>query len=137
MMLLLTGIHLVVAAVLVYSGLIHASQPYLFVHTVASYRLVPEWAVGFSGLLIPYIQILLGLALGLGIAERAANLMAAVMFAAFSLAQISVLFRGIQIDCGCFGFAPSPVSVQTVLVSIALLIACVAETRIRLSVQVN
>lgn len=127
MKVLLPAIHLIVAMVLVSSGLIHASQPYLFVHTVASYRLLPEWSIGIFGLLIPYIQISLGIFLGLGIAARAANLMAAAMFAAFSIAQLFVLSRGIQIDCGCFGFAPSPISIQTVLLSTTLLSACVVE----------
>jgi hypothetical protein len=49
------------------------------------------------------------------------------MFAAFSIAQLFVLSRGIQIDCGCFGFAPSPIYIKTVLLSTTLLSACIVE----------
>lgn len=119
-------VSLAVAAVLLFSGILHAIQPYLFMHTVASYQIFPKWAVGLLALWIPYFQIVLGLCFGLGIARRTTNGIAALLFAAFALAQLSVLARGLDIDCGCFGFVSSKVTVRTVGFSAVLFMACAA-----------
>ena len=110
---------------MLFSGIVHAVQPYYFIHTVSSYDLLPAAASGLAGLWLPYLQIVLGLCIGFGLAERVALGTAALLFAAFALAQLSVLMRGMEIDCGCFGFVASEISVFSVSLPILLLGACI------------
>src|SRR6185312_3828707 len=84
---------------------------------------------GIVGLWLPYLQIVLALCIGLRIAERVALGMSALLFATYVLAQISVLARGIEIDCGCFGFIASKVSPLSVSLPVILLGACLVALR--------
>lgn len=61
---------LFVAGVLLFAGVIHAAQPYLFVHTIASYRIVPAAVAGLIGVWLPYLQLVLALSIALRIAEK-------------------------------------------------------------------
>lgn len=106
------------------TGLLHAAQPYFFIHTITNYRILPASLAGVVGLLLPYFQITLGACLLLKIAERMALHLAMIVFASFAIAQFSVLARGIEIDCGCFGFMKTEVSATSVLVPLSLLITC-------------
>ena len=103
------------AGTLLFSGLIHASQPYLFIHTISAYRITPVVISGLIGLWLPYFQILVAVFIAINHSRRVAFLAAAGLFTSFSLAQFSVLIRGIQIDCGCFGFIASKVTFTSAL----------------------
>jgi hypothetical protein len=115
---------MIVAAVLLFTGLIHAAQPYFFIHTIASYRLLSADVSGLLGLWLPYLQIVLAVCIGIRIAEKVALCMAAGVFTTFALAQTAVLMRGLEIDCGCFGFVAHAVSPGSVALPIALAGVC-------------
>ncbi len=114
-----------VPLVLLSTGVIHALQPYYFVHTIASYQLLPKWMVGTVGLIVPYAQVVLGLGILFGPFERVSLFFASTLFALFAAAQASVLWRSLQVDCGCFGFISSKVSLATLSVPLVMLAACV------------
>lgn len=116
-----------VGAVLLSTGFIHASQPYYFVHTVSSYEVLPAWAAGVVGIWLPYFQIVVALCMVLRIVERTALILASALFAVFAISQVSVLVRGLEIDCGCFGNAATAISPATVSVPAALFIVCQAS----------
>lgn len=109
------------ASVLLFSGVVHAVQPYLFIHSVASYELLPSWIVGGVGLFVPYLQIVLALCLAFELLYRSALWMGVALSCLFIAAQSSALARGIAIDCGCFGFTASEVSAGTIMVPTTLL----------------
>jgi uncharacterized membrane protein YphA (DoxX/SURF4 family) len=71
---------------------------------IGAYDLVPSSvALPMAGLL-PWLELLVGWALVLGVEARAASAVAGTMTAVFLAAIGSVLVRGIQIpNCGCFG----------------------------------
>lgn len=112
-----------VAFILLATGLVHAAQPYFFVSSVAAYRIVPKNLLGGS-VLIPYLQIVTGLCLFLGIAERAAATWGIVLFGLFSAAQSIVLLRGDNVSCGCFGLASAQVSLASLAIPVACGAAC-------------
>ncbi|MGH7135393.1 MAG: MauE/DoxX family redox-associated membrane protein, partial [Pirellulales bacterium] len=116
---------LLVAAVLLFTGVIHGAQPYLFVHTIASYRILPPTAAGLVGVSLPYLQTVVALCIGFRIAEKTALAIATLVFGTFALAQIAALIRGMDIDCGCFGFAARQVSLSSAALPIVLVGACV------------
>lgn len=98
---------LLVGAVLVYAGASKAAAPAEeFALVIGAYDVVPSSvALPVAGLL-PWIELLVGWALLLGVEARAASASAGVMTGIFLAAIGSVLVRGIPIpNCGCFGDA--------------------------------
>lgn len=98
---------LLVGAVLVYAGASKAAAPAEeFALVIGAYDVVPSSvALPLAGLL-PWVELLVGWALILGVERRAASAAAGAMTAVFLAAIASVLVRGIPIpNCGCFGDA--------------------------------
>lgn len=116
---------MIVTGVLLYSGLVHAWQPYFFVYSIAAYQIVSAELAGVLGIFIPYLQIVLALCIALQKAEKVALWITGGLFATYALAQASVLARGLEIDCGCFGFVASQVNGFSILIPLVLLMACI------------
>jgi uncharacterized membrane protein YphA (DoxX/SURF4 family) len=98
---------LLVGAVLVYAGASKAAAPAEeFALVIGAYDVVPtSVALPLAGIL-PWVELLVGWALLLGVECRAAAAAAGAMTAVFLAAIASVLVRGIPIpNCGCFGDA--------------------------------
>ena len=94
---------LVLAAVLLISGVIKALDARETIVAVRAYQLVPESLVGAVAAVLPYLEIALGLLLLIGLATRLAAVLAAVVMVVFVAAVTSAAARGLSIDCGCFG----------------------------------
>lgn len=73
-----------------------------FAHMIYNYRLVPGAFVNLMGLAMPWLELLTGLALILGIWTRTSAAMIGAMLAVFVVAISVNLARGNAIDCGCF-----------------------------------
>jgi uncharacterized membrane protein YphA (DoxX/SURF4 family) len=98
---------LIVGAVLIYAGATKAAAPAEeFALVIGAYDLVPSSiALPLAGLL-PWLELLVGWALLLGVETTTAAAAAVGLFAVFLAAIGSVLARGIPIpNCGCFGDA--------------------------------
>ena len=96
------GIFFVVAA------LPKIADPPSFAHMVYNYRIVPGALVNLMGLVMPWLELLCGLALILGIWTGAARTIIGAMLLTFILAISINLARGNAIDCGCFDPTPVP-----------------------------
>ncbi len=70
---------------------------------IASYDLVPPRAAVLLALLLPWLEVLLGACLVVGVHALSASALAALMLTAFAIAQTTALSRGLTIGCGCFG----------------------------------
>jgi uncharacterized membrane protein YphA (DoxX/SURF4 family) len=87
-------------------------DPPSFAQMIYNYRLVPGALVNFMGLFMPWLEILTGLALILGIWKTAARNLIAAMLVTFIVAIAINLARGNAVDCGCFAVAAAPKSVE-------------------------
>ncbi len=77
--------------------------------TIWAYQLVPALALNPMALVLPWLELLCGLALLAGFWVRAAALWVGTLLLAFSLALAVNLAQHRPIDCGCFGTAgPRP-----------------------------
>lgn len=75
-----------------------------FAEAIMAYRLsLPDWLVSFSAYAIPAAEVLVAVALILGLWTRAAAIIYILLMAAFLGGILSVLNRGLVITCGCFG----------------------------------
>jgi uncharacterized membrane protein YphA (DoxX/SURF4 family) len=75
----------------------------LFASQIAGFQLLPHALVAPLALLLPFVEVLLGAYLILGLFTRGAAWFATFQLALFSAAIASAVVRGISTSCGCFG----------------------------------
>lgn len=92
-------------AIFVVAALPKIADPPAFAHMIYNYRLVPSALINISALAIPWIELLAGLALLLGVWKSAARTIITAMLAIFIVAISINLGRDNAIDCGCFNVA--------------------------------
>lgn len=73
-----------------------------FAHMIYNYRLVPGPLVNLLALVLPWVELLAGLGLILGIWKETSRNLVAAMLVSFIVAIGINLARGNAIDCGCF-----------------------------------
>lgn len=93
----------VLGLLLLVAGLLKVADPGHFQAMLSRYGLFPASALPYVAPLIIVGEILLGLALLSGRQVRHCLALCEVLFYTFALAVASVLYRGLQIRCACFG----------------------------------
>jgi uncharacterized membrane protein YphA (DoxX/SURF4 family) len=94
---------IIVGGIFLLAGLAKISDPVRFLLTLREFQLFPKVIIRFLAVYLPWLEFILGLFIILGILYRTSSLMLACLNAVFTLAILSVIIRGIDIDCGCFG----------------------------------
>ncbi len=100
---LVLAARLVVGGVWIVAGALKIPDPASSVQAVRAYRLLPEAVVPTVGQLLPVVEVVVGLALVVGLLTRTMAVASAVLFVAFIIGIASAWARGLTIDCGCFG----------------------------------
>ena len=80
-------------------------DPPSFAHMIYNYRLVPGALVNLMALVMPWLELLAGLALILGIWTRTSAGLVGALLLVFLVAISLNLARDNAIDCGCFDVA--------------------------------
>jgi len=94
---------LVVGGVWIVAGALKITDPNTSIQAVKAYELLPTSVVEPVGYLLPALELVVGLALVLGVMTRGAAAISALLFVAFIIGIASAWARGLEIDCGCFG----------------------------------
>jgi uncharacterized membrane protein YphA (DoxX/SURF4 family) len=133
----------IVGAVLLVAGLTKVRSPKAVARTVADYGILPgSFARPVATLLSP-LEVLLGLALVLGVGVQVAGAISAALFAAFGAAVARNLARGNYIRCGCFGasgrerIGPATLSRNVVLLALSMVAALLANPYLSLAALGN
>lgn len=84
-----------------------------FAKIVYGYDLFPEISINLIAIVIPFLELVIGLALIIGIYPRSAAIIISGLLLAFIAASAINLIRGHEFNCGCFsagqsGYASSP-----------------------------
>ena len=95
-------VQIALGAIFVVAALPKVVDPPSFAHMIYNYRLVPGAAVNALALVMPWVEILVGLALILGVWPREAAALAGLLLLVFIAAIGLNLVRGHAVDCGCF-----------------------------------
>jgi uncharacterized membrane protein YphA (DoxX/SURF4 family) len=96
-------VQFVLAAVFVVAGFGKIADPPGFAHEVHNYGLLPGVAVNAMALVLPWLEVVCGLALFVGVARRSSARILGVLLLVFVVALTINLVRGRPVDCGCFG----------------------------------
>jgi uncharacterized membrane protein YphA (DoxX/SURF4 family) len=94
---------IIIGGIFLISGLAKISDPIRFMLTLREFRLIPEIIVLSTAIYLPWLEFILGLFILVGIMHRTASLILSCLIGSFTLAIASVILRGIEVDCGCFG----------------------------------
>ena len=89
-------------AIFLVAALPKIADPPSFAHMIYNYRLVPGALVNATALVMPWVEILAGLALILGVWRREAAVACGLLILVFLVAIGLNLARGHAVDCGCF-----------------------------------
>ena len=94
---------LILGVVLIIAGAVKIPNPQLSSRAVQAYEILPYDLAGTVGIVLPYIEVFVGVLLVLGIFTRFAAIISTLLMIAFVIGISQAWARGLQIDCGCFG----------------------------------
>jgi uncharacterized membrane protein YphA (DoxX/SURF4 family) len=122
---------LVVGAVFIYASHDKILMPAAFARIVYHYQLIgpnaylPALLPNLLAVILPWVELLAGMALIVGVWRREASVVAATLLVVFVLAVGQALVRGIDIEnCGCFALdsAGRAAGLKLILEDLALLL---------------
>lgn len=93
---------LLLGGLFLYAGLVKADDVGAFARDVANYRILPYGWNYLVAATLPYVETLAGLLLLVNRRVRPAALVLGGLTTIFMAALVSVIVRGLDIDCGCF-----------------------------------
>ena len=119
----------VLTAALGIAGLSHVQNHYAHYTAVSAYRLLPPSAVTAVALYVPWLLVGLAVAIWSPRLRVVSGLVASVLLLAFVVVQGSAMWRGLAIDCGCFGVVHSEtIGVRSLLRTLILAAVAIALT---------
>lgn len=110
-----------------FAGALKFGDPTSFALEIHNYQFLPALAP-FLAATLPMSEIILGATLIFAPRPwaRASALASIVILLMFTIAVFSVVLRGVNITCGCFGEGSGPVTIWTVVRDVVLVVAAVA-----------
>jgi len=114
---------LVLGGLFVFAGVMKAQDVQSFAEAVDAFRIVPAAWAPWLAFLIPWVEMVSGAILILGLMSRASALVIFVMLLGFIGGMLSVMIRDVDVDCSCFGdyFGDSKVGWPTVVRNLVFL----------------
>lgn len=94
---------LILGITLIVAGLLKVTAVDSSIAAVRTYRIVSWDFATIVGTAMPVVEIIVGLAILVGLLTRWSALLGALAMVAFIAGIASVWARGISLDCGCFG----------------------------------
>ena len=115
---------LILGAVFIYASLDKIAHPAEFAKAIGNYHVVPFGLENLMALALPWLELIAGVCLIVGVMLDGATLMVVIMNIVFIFAISQALARGISIECGCFSVSPESgdsIGIQTILRDIGYL----------------
>jgi uncharacterized membrane protein YphA (DoxX/SURF4 family) len=93
----------IIAFIFIYAGAEKISNPESFAVSISNYKILPTSLINIFAITLPWIELVSGVLLLLGIFVKENSIINLSLLFVFTLAIIISMFRGLNIDCGCFG----------------------------------
>ena len=90
------------AAVFIAFSIPKIREPDLFAMSIFNYHMLPHWGVNAMAIVLPWLELFLGVALAIGLWRRASALVVSALMVLFITAFVTAKARGLDISCGCF-----------------------------------
>ena len=124
-------LRVLIGAVFLVAGISKAGHAELFAAEIAGFRLLPQIVIAPMALALPYLEMMLGGYLIVGLFTRVSAWIAVALLAMFDLAIASAVVRGLTISCGCFGPNDTAVTSWTEVARDAVLVVLAAIVALR------
>ncbi len=115
-------VRLAIGCMFIWGSLPKIRQPYDFLSDVYSYELVGPKLGMLVAMTLPWLELFVGICLVGGIFIGGALLVSAAMGTMFAFVLSSVIYRGLEITCGCFGTGSDLVGYWTVIRALLILL---------------
>jgi uncharacterized membrane protein YphA (DoxX/SURF4 family) len=96
-------LRLALGGVFLAAGGLKVGHAEVFASEIAGFQLLPHALIAPLALLLPFLELMIGVYLVIGLFTRFAAWFAALEMAVFAGAIASAVVRGISTSCGCFG----------------------------------
>ncbi|MFO8048397.1 MAG: MauE/DoxX family redox-associated membrane protein [Desulfosudaceae bacterium] len=117
----------IMGAVFLYASYDKILHPGAFAEAVYNYQILPDAAVNAVALVLPWIELVIGLCLVAGVWLPGSVLLAVLLMTVFTAALVFNRIRGLDIHCGCFSTRAThgPAGVGMVLRDLGFLVLSV------------
>ncbi len=119
-------LRLVLGSVLIWSSLHKIQQPWLFLANVHDFRLVSEQVGILVAIVLPLLELAVGVCLVLRIFIGGALVGGVILGCIFVAVQASALWRGLTVACGCFSSAGYDIVGYATLLRASVFLAAIA-----------
>lgn len=104
-----------------YAGVQKHYHNWDFAEAVLAYQLAPMWLAGLVAAVLPWVELIAGGLLIMGLKRRSCLLLIALLAAVFLVVLVVTMARGLKIDCGCGLFFQRQVGLAAIAENLALL----------------
>lgn len=105
-------LRLILGIIFLYSGIMKAVDPAGFAQAIANYRILPEMMINPAAIVLPWVEIVIGGNLLLGVMIEGAALVSSILFLIFGVALTVNIVRGLDVACGCFSTSTEAASIN-------------------------
>lgn len=111
----------VVGGVFIWAGLLKILDPLEFSQNIANYHVFSRDLSFLTALVLPWLEVLCGILVIFGIFRPASSFLLSGLLGVFLILITVTIFRGLDVDCGCFGSIGRHVDYRLLLTDIVLL----------------
>ena len=111
------ALRIYVGCIFIYASLKKISNPGIFAENIAAYRIIPYHGLHLVAIILPWIEVICGFFVILGLRTRAAVSILGGLLFMFTLFIIINIFRDSSISCGCFGTVGETISWKKVTIN--------------------
>lgn len=95
-------VRLFVGIVFIYASIDKIADPGQFARIVYNYHMLPGSLINIFALILPWVEMICGISLILGIYKEGSVLIFNLMVLAFIIGISVNIIRGVNLECGCF-----------------------------------
>ena len=97
---------LLLGSIFLFASVEKAADPLTFAVMIDNYQILPFDFSLFAATFLPWVEMVCGLTLILGVFRSGSAFLIGLMTAVFTIAIVSALARDLDISCGCFTLDP-------------------------------
>jgi uncharacterized membrane protein YphA (DoxX/SURF4 family) len=100
-------VRVLLGSLFVIASLDKIADVHAFASSILNYKIIDEPVATLVATILPWLELMCGLGLIIGIYPKTSALLVTAMLVAFTALVASAMLRGLDISCGCFTQDPS------------------------------